>query len=70
MHSDDRQCPIPDCNWNAGKPTRSGWNGHIVAVRNHPDWHPEIADKEERKRRFREEFPQWFRDRSAPRSSP
>jgi hypothetical protein len=30
-------------------------------MRTHPGWHPEEKDGKQRKRLFKEEFPDWFR---------
>jgi hypothetical protein len=52
-------CPIPGCT-HPFEGGRGGWDRHVEIRPVHPDWHPEITDKEERKRLFRAEFPQFF----------
>ena len=52
-------CPIPGC----GKVfagSRGGWDAHVGSARLHPQWRRGVADPEERKRLFREEFGDWF----------
>ena len=53
------RCPIDGCTF-VFKGSRSGWDRHILSMGNHPNWHPDVTDREERKRLFREEFPQFF----------
>ena len=53
-------CPIPGCA-HVFHNTRSGWDGHIGSLRQHPQWHPDLQDPEERKRLFEQEFADWFR---------
>jgi len=52
-------CPIHGCS-KKFHGSRSGWDAHVASFRMHPHWHPDIKDGTERKRRFREEFPEWF----------
>jgi hypothetical protein len=54
------QCPIADCD-KVFRGSRSGWDGHVGSLRLHPEWHPELLQAEERKRRFEIEFPGFFR---------
>lgn len=59
-HPAGKACPIPGC----GKvffTGRGGWDAHVASMRNHPDWHAEVADPDDRKERFRAEFADWFR---------
>ena len=51
-------CPIPGCT-KVFHGTRGGWDAHVASWRMHPDWHPDVTDGEERKRRFRREYPRW-----------
>jgi hypothetical protein len=52
-------CPIPE--WRkVFEGSRSGWDPHVVSLTKHPNWHPEVTDLDERKDRFRTEFPQFF----------
>ena len=48
--------PIAGCN-KVFHGSRGDWDGHLGALRLHPDWHPELQDAEERRRRFKIEFP-------------
>ena len=57
------RCPIPGCK-KVFQRSRSGWDAHVASSRLHPDWHPEIGDPEQRKERFKDEYPHWFDDRS------
>ena len=52
------RCPIPGCT-KVFRGTRGGWDAHVASWRMHPNWHPDITDGEERKRRFRREYPRW-----------
>ncbi len=54
------RCPIPGCS-KVFTSTRGGWDAHIASRRKHPDWHPDLTDPEDRKRRFKTEYKQWFR---------
>ena len=51
-------CPIPGCT-KVFHGTRGGWDAHVASWRMHPDWHPDVTDGGERKRRFRREYPRW-----------
>ena len=51
-------CPIPGCT-KVFRGTRGGWDAHVASWRMHPYWHPDVTDGEERKRRFRREYPRW-----------
>jgi len=53
-------CPIPGCSMEF-LGSRGGWDGHVLSLRTHPEWHPEVDDPEERKRLFKEEYGTWFR---------
>jgi hypothetical protein len=53
------RCPIPGCP-KIFRTGRAGWDGHVGSLRMHPDWHPELEDPQERKRRFRQEFGSWL----------
>lgn len=55
-------CPIPACG-KVFRDTRSGWEAHVGARGEHPGWVPAIADPEERRRRFTDEYAWWFKDR-------
>lgn len=55
----DHVCPI--CGVKVFKGSRSGWDPHVASLARHPTWHPEVADPEERRRLFRQEFPGFFR---------
>jgi hypothetical protein len=55
-----RACPIPGCD-KVFRIGRGGWDAHVASMRNHPDWHAEVEDPEDRKERFRAEFAEWFR---------
>ena len=52
-------CPIAGCS-KVFVGTRSGWDSHVRSARKHPHWHPEVTDPDERKRRFKDEFSEWF----------
>jgi len=52
------RCPIPGCT-KVFHGTRGGWDAHVASWRMHPHWHPDVIDGEERKRRFRREYPRW-----------
>lgn len=52
-------CPIPGCR-KVFYASRGGWDAHVASYRMHKDWHPDVIDGEVRKRRFREEFAEWF----------
>ncbi len=52
-------CPIPDCS-KKFYGSRRGWDAHVASFRMHPEWHSEIRNDAERKRLFRQEFPNWF----------
>ncbi len=54
-------CPIPGCN-HLFKNSRGGWDAHIASLKRHPDWHPDITDEHERKKRFKATFPEWFKN--------
>lgn len=51
-------CPIPGCT-KVFYGTRGGWDAHVASWRMHPHWHPDVTDGEERKRRFKREYPRW-----------
>lgn len=55
-----RRCPIPNCGWVFAQ-GRSGWDGHVGAHATHPKWLPEVRDPGARRRRFKEEYPGFFR---------
>lgn len=52
-------CPIPGCS-KVFRLGRCGWDGHVVSLRAHPDWYPDVEDAEERKRLFRREYGDWL----------
>ena len=54
------RCPLCGKRFAIG---RAGWDGHVGAIKLHPSWHPKVLDAEERKRLFRDEFPEFFSDR-------
>ena len=53
------RCPIPGCG-KVFSGSRGGWDAHVGSARLHPHWRRGVADPEERKRLFREEFRDWF----------
>jgi hypothetical protein len=53
------QCPIAGCD-KVFRGSRGGWDSHVASLRLHPEWHPELEQAEERKRRFEIEFPEFF----------
>ena len=57
------RCPIPGCE-KVFKLGKLGWDAHVASSLQHPDWHPEIGDPEQRKERFKEEYAHWFDDPS------
>jgi hypothetical protein len=54
------RCPIAGCN-KVLYGSRGGWDGHVGSLRVHPNWHPELEEPEARRRRFKTEFPMFFR---------
>lgn len=54
---DGAQCPLCHQHFKRGT---IGWDKHIGAWANHPDWHREIADPSARMRAFQAEFPDFF----------
>lgn len=54
-----RRCPIQGCE-KEFRGSRGGWDAHVGSVRAHPDWLPGVNDSDERKRLFRDNFPDWF----------
>jgi hypothetical protein len=54
-------CPIPGCS-KVFVGSRGGWDGHVGAVRQHPSWHRDVMNPEERRHLFRREFPTFFSD--------
>lgn len=52
-------CPIPGCD-KVYQRTRGGWDAHIGSLRTHPNWHPELANPEDRKMMYRIDFPEFF----------
>ena len=52
------RCPIRGCT-KVFHGSRGGWDAHVASPRIHPDWHPDVLDKKERKERFRAEYPDW-----------
>jgi len=54
------RCPIDGCT-KVFRRGRMGWDAHVASRRQHPHWHPELTDPDERKQRFKSEFPDWFR---------
>ena len=53
------RCPIPGCA-KVFNGSRGGWDAHIEWLRIHPNWHPGITDRTERKRLFRREYRDWL----------
>ena len=53
------QCPIPGCA-KVFYGSRGGWDAHIESLRKHPNWHPDITDRTERKHLFRREYRDWL----------
>ena len=53
------RCPIPGCE-KVFTQGRLGWDAHIGSAKLHPLWHPELKASEDRKRRFKAEFPEFF----------
>ena len=56
-----RPCPIPGCA-HVYRNGRGGWDARVASLRTHPDWHPEAKVGEARKRLFRQEYPDFFKD--------
>ena len=54
------RCPIVGCD-RVFHGSRGGWDGHVGSLRLHSDWHPELQEPEQRKRRFEIEFPDFFK---------
>jgi hypothetical protein len=54
------RCPIAGCD-KVFQRSRGGWDGHVGSLRLHPGWHPELREAGERRRRFKTEFPDFFR---------
>ncbi len=55
----DYRCPIPGCA-HVFRGSRGGWDAHVASLRRHPGWRPDVRDPVERKRRFKNEHPDWF----------
>ena len=53
------KCPIIGCD-KVFINSRGGWDAHVGALKRHSHWYPEITDKMERKRVFKQDFPEWF----------
>ena len=53
------RCPIPGCPkiFTQG---RLGWDAHVGSAKKHPEWRPELKEAEDRRRRFKAEFPEFF----------
>lgn len=62
------QCPLCKlAGYDRGKSTIfsmgvRGWDKHVARYESHPEWHPQIKDPKERKRLFREQFPDFLRN--------
>jgi len=54
-------CPIPGCPPHVFRGSRGGWDAHVTSIENHPNWHPDVTDPDERKRLFRASYPEFFR---------
>ena len=59
-HSAAFPCPIRGCT-HVFRNTRGGWDAHVASQRRHPEWHSELTDPEGRKRKFKDEYGDWFR---------
>ncbi len=53
------RCPIAGCD-KTFLNSRGGWDAHIASFRTHRSWHPSLTSPEERKKRFKLEFPGFF----------
>lgn len=53
------RCPIPGCS-KVFMNTRGGWDAHVASRRMHPDWRPDLTNPEDRKRRFKVKYRDWF----------
>jgi hypothetical protein len=58
-------CPIPHCRHEFDNGIR-GWDGHVKPLRNHPQWHPEVEDPEQRKVLFQKEYPHFWDQATTP----
>ena len=56
-------CPIPGCP-KVFTGSRGGWDAHVATTRTHPNWYPGVSDPDERKRLFKDDFANWFGDKS------
>lgn len=63
----EAHCPIPGCRKLEPFMSRGGWDTHVGAPRQHPDWHPGVKDRDKRKRLFKQEYPGWSTGARAPR---
>jgi hypothetical protein len=52
-------CPIPGCR-KVFNGSRGGWDGHVGALRVHPNWQPHITNHGDRLEAFRTEFKGFF----------
>ena len=52
-------CPIP-AGTKVFRGSRGGWDAHVASSRMHPQWHPDVADRGQRKRLFRQQYADWF----------
>jgi hypothetical protein len=52
-------CPIPGCT-KVFHRSRGGWDGHVGALRMHPNWQPRLVDHGKRLDLFRAQFPEFF----------
>ena len=53
----EAHCPIPGCQKLEPFMSRGGWDTHVASLQQHPDWHPDVKDREKRKRFFRAGVP-------------
>ena len=53
------RCPIPGCS-KVFTGSRGGWDGHVGALRMHPNWHPHITGHGDRLKAFRTAYPDFF----------
>jgi hypothetical protein len=53
------RCPIPECS-KVFTGSRGGWDGHVGALRMHPNWRPHITSHSDRLKAFRTAYPDFF----------
>jgi hypothetical protein len=62
VRRDARQfpCPIAGCH-TVFRGTRGGWDAHVASLARHPQWNPTVKNPSDRKKLFRDVFPDFFR---------